>query len=86
MTFHDVIDDIVKLIGLPLKSIRPGAEIMVLDVDKENENLQLETSRGQIRSRYYGVQVLVVINLKQFLQISHMLNGLRFTIRSILLT
>ena len=51
MTFNDVKKDIVKLIGLDLESVRPGAGIRILNVDEEQGNLQLETVSGQVRSR-----------------------------------
>ncbi len=51
MTFDDVINDITKLIGLELQSIRPGAAITILEIDKEKNCLILKTSQGQTRSR-----------------------------------
>lgn len=51
MTFKEVIQDIIKLIGLDLESVKPGAGIRVLSVDEEQGNLQLRTVTGQIRSR-----------------------------------
>ena len=51
MTFNDVLLDIKKLIGLKLSSIRPGAEITILSVDEEQDNLVLMTSSGTKRSR-----------------------------------
>ena len=51
MTFNDVINDIIKLIGLDLDSVKPGAGIRILSVDREQGNLQLRTVAGQVRSR-----------------------------------
>ena len=51
MTFNDVLNDIKKLIGLRLSSIRPGAEITILTVDEEQDNLILLTASGTQRSR-----------------------------------
>lgn len=51
MTFNDVLNDIKKLIGLRLSSIRPGAEITILKVDEEQDNLILKTASGTQRSR-----------------------------------
>ena len=51
MTFYDVIADIKKLVGLDLQSIRPGANIRLLEVDEERSCLILQTSVGAIRSR-----------------------------------
>lgn len=51
MTYKDVIQDIKKLIGLELHSIRPGASITILEVDDERNCLILRTSQGLTRSR-----------------------------------
>lgn len=47
----NLIDDVKKLIGLRLHSIRPGAEITIISVDEEMDNLTLRTASGQMRSR-----------------------------------
>ena len=51
MTFEDVKNDIVKLVGLNLESVRPGAGILILSVDLKQGNLQLQTVAGLVRSR-----------------------------------
>lgn len=51
MTFSDVINDIKKLVGLELGSVRPGAEITIQEVDEEKDCLILRTAQGQDRSR-----------------------------------
>ena len=51
MTFEDVLNDIRKLIGLRLSSIRPGAEITILSIDEEQDNLMLRTAAVATRSR-----------------------------------
>ena len=51
MTFSDLLNDISKLTGMELQSIRPGATITVLDVDTEKGCLLLKTKQGQTRSR-----------------------------------
>lgn len=51
MTYKDVIQDIKKLIGLELHSIRPGASITILEVDDEKNCLILRTAQGLTRSR-----------------------------------
>lgn len=51
MTFDEVKKDIIKLIGLNLESVKPGAGIRILSVDEEQGNLQLRTVAGQVRSR-----------------------------------
>jgi len=54
MTFDDVIQDIEKLVGLELQSIRPGASLTILNVDREHSNLLIKTSKGQTKSRPFG--------------------------------
>ena len=44
MTFSDLLNDISKLTGMELQSIRPGATITVLDVDTEKGCLLLKTN------------------------------------------
>lgn len=51
MNFLDVREDIHKLIGLELNSIRPGAKITIVDVDDQRGSLLIKTSSGQTRSR-----------------------------------
>ena len=51
MNFTDVMNDIHKLVGLELNSIRPGAKITITYVDEERGSLILRTSSGQNRSR-----------------------------------
>lgn len=54
MTFNDVIKDIKKMIGLDLHSIRPGANIRIIEVDEERSCVILQTSAGTTRSRPLG--------------------------------
>lgn len=54
MTFNDVIQDIEKLVGLELQSIRPGASLTILDIDRERSSLIIKTSQGQTKSRPLG--------------------------------
>lgn len=51
MTFEDMLKDLNKLVGLKLQSIRPGAEIIILSIDVEHDNLLLKTSTGNTKSR-----------------------------------
>ena len=51
MNFSDVVNDIKKLIGMELESVRPGAKITIIDVDDEKGSIIIRTSTGQIRSR-----------------------------------
>lgn len=54
MNYDKIIDDIEKLVGLRLKSIRPGAEIRILRVDRETNRITVETSSGTIKTRPLG--------------------------------
>ncbi len=51
MTFDDVLEDIKKLIGLELHSIRPGANLRIVEIDKERACLIILTAKGVKRSR-----------------------------------
>ena len=51
MTFDNVINDVKKLIGIKLCSIRPGAEITLLSVDEDQGSLTLKMASGKVRSR-----------------------------------
>ena len=59
MTFNDVIEDIKKLVGLDLQSIRPGANIRIIEIDEERSCLILQTSTGACRSRPIGELQLI---------------------------
>ena len=51
MTFKDVILDIQKLVGRQLSSIRPGAEITLVEVDPNKDRIGLETPGGHAKYR-----------------------------------
>ena len=51
MSFDDVLKDIEGLIGLRLESIRPGAEIVVREVSSDEGRIELETAKGDVKSR-----------------------------------
>ena len=51
MNFSDIINDVKKLVGLELQSIRPGASITILEVDSDKGCIVIKTRQGQIRSR-----------------------------------
>ena len=51
MTFDDVVKDISKLVGMELQSIRPGAEIVIHEIDEVHDCIILRTAQGQYRSR-----------------------------------
>jgi hypothetical protein len=51
MTFEDLLNDVEKLIGLRLNSIRPGAEIIIESIDRKNGSLSLRNVQGSLRKR-----------------------------------
>lgn len=51
MTFQEVLNDIKKLVGLELQSVRPGANITITEVDEERSCVLLKTAQGIVRSR-----------------------------------
>lgn len=51
MNFDNVENDLQKLVGIKLNSIRQGAEIEILEIDIEKDNLILKTISGKKRSR-----------------------------------
>lgn len=51
MTFKDLINDIKKLVGLTLNSIRPGADLIVLEVNTQEKRLILKPQNGRIKTR-----------------------------------
>lgn len=53
MDFTDVIKDLVKLEGLLLHSIRPGADIVIENVDVELKKITIRNSSGKIQNRYF---------------------------------
>ncbi|MEZ9525860.1 hypothetical protein [Enterovibrio norvegicus] len=54
MTFDDVIGQVESMVGLELKSIRPGADITITKVDTESKRICLKTSKGKDRSRPFS--------------------------------
>lgn len=51
MIFSDVLQDIKKLVDLPLSSIRPGASVCIKKIDESKGNLILIDSRGRYKTR-----------------------------------
>lgn len=51
MNFKNVEEDLQKLIGMKLNSVRQGAEIEILEIDLEKDNLILKNALGQKKSR-----------------------------------
>ena len=51
MTFEDLLNDVEKLIGLRLNSIRPGADIIIESIDRKNGSLCLKNAQGNLRKR-----------------------------------
>ena len=54
MDFTDVINDLIKMEGLRLNSIRPGAEIVIEKVDVEQSKITIRNSTGKIQNRYFA--------------------------------
>lgn len=50
-TFDALLDELDQLKGRELKSVRPGADIMLTNVDRKNLRVELRTSSGSIRTR-----------------------------------
>jgi hypothetical protein len=54
MDFSDIINDLVKLEGIRLNSIRPGAEITIKEVDLDQKKVIVESSSGKLQSRPFS--------------------------------
>jgi hypothetical protein len=54
MDFSDIINDLVKLEGIRLNSIRPGAEITIKQVDLDQKKIIVESSLGKLHSRPFS--------------------------------
>lgn len=54
MDFTDVINDLIKMEGLRLNSIRPGAEIVIEKVDVEQKRLTIRNASGKTQNRYFA--------------------------------
>lgn len=51
MRFEKVLDDVERLVGKRLSSIRPGAEILLTQIDRTRRQLELQTKDGQLKTR-----------------------------------
>ncbi|MBW4081975.1 hypothetical protein [Paenibacillus sp. S150] len=54
MTFDEVINDIEKMVGLELESIKPGANIKLNRIDKAAKRIELITFAGKIKTRPFS--------------------------------
>ena len=54
MDFSDIINDLIKLEGICLHSIRPGAEITIKQVDVSQKKVVVESSAGKLQSRSFS--------------------------------
>jgi hypothetical protein len=54
MDFSDIINDLVKLEGIRLNSIRPGAEITIQHVDIAQKKVVVKSSAGKLQSRSFS--------------------------------
>lgn len=51
MTFSEVVLDLERVKGLKLRSIRPGAEIIIQNVDRAEDRIELSTAQGKLKTR-----------------------------------
>ncbi|WP_419891058.1 hypothetical protein [Paenibacillus xylanexedens] len=51
MTFDEVINDIEKMVGLELESIKPGANITLTGIDRGTKRIELVTYAGKVKTR-----------------------------------
>jgi hypothetical protein len=54
MTFDEVVNDIEKMVGLELESIKPGANITLTGVDRAAKRIELITSGGKEKTRPFS--------------------------------
>lgn len=54
MDFTDVVNDLIKLEGLCLHSIRPGANIVIEKVDIDQKRLTIRNASGKTQNRYFA--------------------------------
>jgi len=54
MDFTDVVNDLIKLEGLCLHSIRPGADIVIEKVDIDQKRLTIRNVSGKTQNRYFA--------------------------------
>lgn len=54
MTFDEVINDIEKMVGLELESIKPGANVILTSVDRKAKRIGLITSAGKKKTRPFS--------------------------------
>jgi hypothetical protein len=53
-SFDIILEDIHSLIGMNLKSIRPGADLILISIDTIERRLVLKASNGEIKSRPFS--------------------------------
>ncbi|EHS59026.1 hypothetical protein [Paenibacillus sp. Aloe-11] len=54
MIFDELINDIEKMVGLELESIKPGANIILTGVDRTAKRIELITSAGKEKTRPFS--------------------------------
>jgi hypothetical protein len=54
MTFDEVINDIEKMVGLELESIKPGANVILTGIDRKAQRIWLITSAGKEKTRPFS--------------------------------
>lgn len=54
MTFDEIINDIEKMVGLELESIKPGANVILTGIDRKAQRIGLITSAGKEKTRPFS--------------------------------
>lgn len=74
---NQVLKDIEALIGMTLNSIRPGANLQVLEVDYDGERVIVETSTGKKQSRSFSElqSILDFLNREKIVHVETALKG-----------
>lgn len=69
-SFDQVIEDVSALVGIKLRSIRPGAEITLSEIDFDERRIILTTSKGVKKSRSFS-EVEMIVNALNTNGIAH---------------
>lgn len=77
MNFENLIDDIEKLVGKRLASIKAGSEITITAVNKEAQSITLINSKGSIQSRPFSQFRILwsALSKQPFVHVESALNG-----------
>jgi len=77
MNFSDIIKDLIKLEGIRLNSIRPGAEITIRQVDIDQKKVIVESSSGKLQSRSFSEfqRIWEALLSSRAIRVEEVLNG-----------